>query len=457
MSTLLILLPSRSRLSAGTAAPSTDAADLAYALSADGRTLTRQGHAAVSLLPRAATVVAVIPDDAISWHRIVMPKAPAAKLRAALGGMLEEQLLEDESEVHLALAPDARPGEPTWVAAVHRGWLGGHLARLEQAGIQVDRVLPSCWPGLPGGHFFTTHGGSDDTQVWLSLVDGEGAQCVALAGGLTRALQATWAPRDMPWSATPATVAAAEQWLGRPVAVQVEAERALAAARSSWNLCQFDLAPRRRSARALGSLGRRLLSPAWRPARLGLAALVLVQLVGLNAWAWHLQREVAQRQQAIVEQLRSSHPQVRAVLDAPLQMRRETESLRMAAGVPADDDLEPLLAAAASAWPDGQAPAATLRFEPGRLTLAAAGWAPPQVEQFRQRLQPLGWSVESEAGRLVLSAARAAPPSGLPPAGPPGAGPPVTGPQPGGSPTVAPTRPRTPGAASGTPRPGAPT
>jgi general secretion pathway protein L len=45
----------------------------------------------------------------------------------------------------------------------------------------------------------------------------------------------------------------------------------------------------------------------------------------------------------------------------------------------------------------------TLRFEPGRLTLAAAGWNEQQVAQFRDRLRPGGWSVESADGRITLS------------------------------------------------------
>ena len=44
-----------------------------------------------------------------------------------------------------------------------------------------------------------------------------------------------------------------------------------------------------------------------------------------------------------------THPQVRAVLDAPLQMARENDLLRASAGRPGDTDLEPLLQAAATA------------------------------------------------------------------------------------------------------------
>jgi general secretion pathway protein L len=102
---------------------------------------------------------------------------------------------------------------------------------------------------------------------------------------------------------------------------------------------------------------------------------------------------------------------VRAVLDAPVQMQRETAALRVAAGVPGDDDFEILLAAAAAAWPDGQPSAAQLRFETGRLSLPAAGWPAPQIDSLRQRLGASGWALDQADGRLVI---RRASPSASP-------------------------------------------
>jgi general secretion pathway protein L len=106
--------------------------------------------------------------------------------------------------------------------------------------------------------------------------------------------------------------------------------------------------------------------------------------------------------------LRTTYPQVRAVLDAPVQMQRETDALRAAAGRAGESDLEPLLGAAALAWPAERPAVDSLRYEPGRLTLAAAGWGNQEVEQFRSRLLPAGWQVESTEGRLIVTRARGA-------------------------------------------------
>jgi general secretion pathway protein L len=139
--------------------------------------------------------------------------------------------------------------------------------------------------------------------------------------------------------------------------------------------------------------------------RIGVAALVVTQVIGLNAWAWHLRSTIDGHRAAQVALLQASFPQVRAVLDAPLQMRREVALLRSAAGQPDEADLEPLLLAAAAAWPAGLAAVESVRFEPGRLTLAASGWQTAQIEQFRAQLRPQGFQVEAAEGRLVLSRA----------------------------------------------------
>ena len=421
MALLVILLPSAPSTSPpppAHAEPAADAAPLAWLLSPDGLAIGRLGHSAPALCPKADTVVAVLPAGSVAWHRPLMPRAPANRQRAALGGVLEEQLLADDPNVHLALAPRCTPGAACWVAAVNKPWLQAQLAALAAAGRVVDRLVPALAPLLltdgqaaagpgaaPVGHFFSADEATGPEAPWLALSDADGALCLPLAGGLARRLQAQWSARGASFSATPAAAAAAEHWLGAPVAVRSAAEMALAAARSPWNLLQFDLAPQHRSSLALGKLGRQLLSPAWAQARWGLLALVLLQLVGLNVMAWQQQRALAGKKAGLDALLRSSHPQVRAVLDAPLQMQRETAALRVAAGVPGPDDFEPMLAAAAAAWPDGQPPTAQLRFEPGRLSLAAGGWTAPQIAQLRARLLPTGWALDNAEGRLLMQRA----------------------------------------------------
>jgi len=417
MTVLAIQLPPRERLSAR--ATSTEAAsglrlpaEWTFVFSADGRNVTQTGTAALALLPRADHVVLVLAEADVSWHAINVPKAPPARLRAALLGVMEDALLEDEDALHFALAPDAQAGSKGWVAVTHRPRLLAALAALESAGASVERVVSTSLPGVhegaeaapARGHFFTGSG-ADGGAVWLSLVQPDAALCLRLSGGLAKALQPV--PADaVRWTATPAAAVTAERWLGAPVALLTDAERTLEAVNTGHgklNLRQFDAAARHRGTRVLRELGKRFLSTEWRPVRFGLMTVVAVQLIGLNVFAWKQAEAVQAKRAAMVDLLKAAHPGVRSVLDAPLQMQAETARLRTAAGRPGDNDLEALLGAAAGAWPDGLGPVQMVRFEGGRLTLTAVGWAEPQVAQFRDRLRGVGFAAEMADGRITVS------------------------------------------------------
>ncbi|MBT9486501.1 MAG: general secretion pathway protein GspL [Rubrivivax sp.] len=400
MSVLVVLIPPRPRPKTRDGLPPPAATEWSWLLSTDGQTVAQQGRGAPADWPAADSCVAVLSPTDLAWLPATLPKAPAARLRQALLGVLEDQLLDDETALHFAVAPDAAAGQPTWVAVLHKPWLAEWLQRFEAAGRPIERVLPLGVPGgAPAGHFEPDPQG-DGERLQLSWSDSSGALCLALDGSLARSRTAT---EGAAWTATPSAAAAAEAWLGRPVDVVGEAERALAAARSGWNLMQFDLAPRHRGATALREGWHRFLSPAWRPVHVGLVALLVLNLVGLNAWAWTQQQALSERRQAMVSLLQSTHPQVRAVLDARRQMTRETEQLRAAAGQPGDNDLETLLGVAAAAWPEGEPPVAALQFEPGRLVLGVEGWDDGMVAEFRNQLAPAGWQVTVNGTQLTLS------------------------------------------------------
>ena len=412
MSTLIIQLPARARLQGGAdgvRASAHSGTELAFVLSPDGLLVARHGRAAAALLPKADSVVLVLADTDVSWHRITVPKAPVARQRAAVAGVLEDQLLDDPAAMHLALSPGAVGGQSAWVAAIDKAWFASELRALEKAGVQVERAVPLSWPeDTPLGHFSAAFGADAGAPMQLTWSDANGVAAIGVQGALARQMLPIWAAQPARWSAHPAVAAPAERWLGRGVLVLTDEQRMLQAARSLWNLRQFDLTPRHRGMLALRDGWRRFRSAAWRPVRYGLIAMVALQVLGLNLWAWHQQRQLDGKRDAMTQLLRSTHPQVRAVLDAPVQMQRETDSLRTAAGKRGDNDFETLLGVAAAAWPEGQPPLATLKFDNGRLSFAAGGWAEAQTAQFRAQLAGGGWDLASNNGVLTISRAKAA-------------------------------------------------
>jgi general secretion pathway protein L len=412
MNTLLLFLPPRTRLRApGKAAPAApeplrpDAPrEYDWALTPDGRQISTEGRSVATALPAADSVVAVIAESDVSWRCVELPRA-GRQMRAALAGKLEEQLLDDPDTLHFALEPDAEGGDNAWVAITSRVWLSEHLDHLDAAHVFVDRVAPLAWPDeLPRGHFFETHGvGSEGVALRWSHSDG--VATLPLQGGLGRQFFPPGLVHAAQWTATPGVATAAERWLGTAVGVQTPAQRALAVVDSAWNLRQFDLAPRARGTRALRMFGRALMRKPWQPVRWGLAALVVVQLLGLNLWAWRQNAELKAKRADIAATLTATFPQIRNPLDPPVQMQRNMDLLRASAGSVGDQDLEALLAAAAAAWPADRPPAEALAFEPGRLTVSAQGWAQPQIDNFRTQLLSDGWRLDASEGKLTLSRA----------------------------------------------------
>lgn len=411
MSTLLLFLPPRTRLRAlGKAASEPARAgtphEYDWALTTDDQHVHREGRSAATALPSADTVIAIPAESDVSWRRVELPRT-GRQMRAALAGKLEESLLDDPDTLHFAVEPDAVGGDTAWVAITSKPWLAEHLAQLDAAHVFIERVAPLSWPDeLPRGHFFESNG-ADAGGISLRWGHADGVATLPLQGGLARQFFAPGLVHAAQWTATPGIATSAERWLGTTVTVQTPAQRALGVIGSPWNLRQFDLAPRARGTRALRLLSRNLMRKPWQPVRWGLGALIVVQLLGLNLWAWHQKRELAARRDAVNATLTAAFPQVRAILDAPVQMQKQLDLLRAGAGSVGEQDLEALLGAAATAWPADRPPAEALAFEPGRLTVSAQGWSPAQVDNFRSQLQSEGWQLDASEGKLTLSRASA--------------------------------------------------
>lgn len=415
MSILIIQLPARARLSADAEASEAGAApssavprEYNYVLSVDGLSLSRQGRCTAPMLPKADSVIAVMAATDLSWHRLTLPKAPAARLRAALASMLEDALLDDPEEMHLAVAPMAKVGTPTWVAACDHTWLTSQLMALEKAKIRIERVVPGVSPDEPPSAYFhelNESAGTDSesgAEVLLTWSTADGVATWPMTGSLSRALLPDPLPVQARFFATPPVASPAERWLGRAVTVQSQAEHLMLAARSLWNLLQFELTPRSKGLYAVTDQWRRFMGPQWRPARVGLLALVGAQVLGLNLWAWQQQQLVKTKRASMAQMLKQAHPQVQVVLDAGVQMRRETEALRAQAGQAGDNDLEALMAAVAGAWPAEQ-PTAGLQYDGSSLSvMPPSSWGPAELEQFRAKLSAVGVQVDTADGRLTV-------------------------------------------------------
>jgi general secretion pathway protein L len=397
MSSLIVSLPLEA---------ATGATEWAYALTPDGRALADHGRTLAALLPMprgaGAEIVALVPAQALAWHRVDLPKgmAPGSpRLRAALEGLLEEQLLDDTETVHLALAPDARVGETAWVAACDRQWLRNAMQLLESAGRPATRIVPEF---APEGELALVVMGDADQPVAVASSQ-EGVLVLPLSGATLPLLPAL--PEDTPRWAEPAVAAVAEQLLDAKVVLQQAPQRWLQAARTRWDLAQFDLASSSR-ARAMKKLatgwGEVLHGAPWKPARWAAAVLVAANLLGLNAWAWKERAALDTKREAVRQTLTDTFPQVRVVVDAPVQMEREVATLRQQTGVASTRDLDALLGALASALPAGRTPSG-LEYAGSELRAIGLALSPDEVRSVVTRLKTVGYTAAARGDVLVVT------------------------------------------------------
>jgi general secretion pathway protein L len=338
----------------------------------------------------------------MSWRRIELPKGTSTgspRLRAVLEGLLEDQLLDEPDTLHFAVQPQVKPSEPRWVAVCDRGWLRNAVQVLEAAERPAARIVPEFAPtGAP-----TLYALGNPQDASLILVGSDGVMSLPLSSQALALLPSL--PEDTPCVAEPAVAELAEQVLHRPPVLQQAPQRWLQAAQSDWDLAQFEFSSSGR-ARALKKLGTAwadvLAAPQWRAARLGVLLLVAVNLVGLNAWAWRERSALEEKRETIRRTLTQTFPQVKVVVDAPVQMEKEFASLRQATGTTSGRDLETMLGALSAASPPGRA-VSGVEYSPGESRVKGLAFTPDEVRAVVAALKSQGFAATMQGDALVIT------------------------------------------------------
>lgn len=374
------------------------------------------GVAALSELPKADATILVVPARALSWHQVDLPKVPKARLRAALDGLLEERLLDDTNAMALALSPEAQTGKAAtgaWVAACDKAWLTTAVQAFDAAGCRITQVVPEFWPREEAQIVVS----GTPEEAWITRADAQGVMTIPLrAGDTSGVLGALLAgfPPETPILAEPAVVALAESSLLHKVALRQHSQGLLQSATSLWELTQFEQSLSGDS-QGMKSLIRHWqnfwLSPAWRPARWGLAAVLLANIVGLNVWAWQQQASLNAKRTQINNLLTQSFPNVKVVVDAPQQMSRELIALRQSTGANTAHNFESML----SAFSSTDLPVAGVFIAPTAIEYIANGvnlkgvkLAGNELTAAQAKLKTLGYTL-TQAGDTTSMKVQVAP------------------------------------------------
>lgn len=368
--------------------------------SADDATV-EHGSALLALLPHSDEVVAVVPARMLSWHQMVLPRVNRARLRQALEGLLEERLLDDPRSLHFALAPGAAAGDKVWVVACNRAWLRDTLQAFESQGRRVSRVVPAYVP-LPAGSDAILNAVGTLDNAWLVRCADDGVQTLPLGPATQVVLNLGGAA--VLTTAEPAVAELAEQMLGGPVRVQRMAQGLVDAAKSGWDMAQFELTSTtgtRAARRAQLVWAQWSTSAGWRPARWGLAALLLAHLLGLNVWAWKERSALQSKRTEVRSLLTQTFPKIVFVVNASVQMEREVEALRLAAGALSRRDFEPMLAAVAENIPMTRT-ATYVGFSNHELTLKGLQLTAPEAGTLTRELMAAGYNSRVDSDAWVI-------------------------------------------------------
>ena len=359
MSTLIVLLPPRDP---AVRSEEWHLPELPFLL-LDKRNVTqRAGRAALGLLPRASATVLIVAARDLLLTAALMPPLKGPRLRQALPNVVEDQLIQDPQTCHIAVDPVALASGRRVLAVIDRGWFRFVLEAFANAGhrnvkaVPAMRCLPlhesdadtpnpfvagvlgeviATAPALLGGEALTP-AMSAAPRVEIAIARGEHAALgeglaipadavtstlTALAGAQPMTL---YALRDVPGAeprlasiSTRAVIPGAE-----PLTFETLARNALA---NRFDLCQFEFAAQ--PWRLDRATMRRLKVPVAL-----LAGALVVSMIGINIQWIQLARQRDAINAQMTELLLNTFPKTTVVLDAPDQMSRQLDRLRLASG-----------------------------------------------------------------------------------------------------------------------------
>ena len=399
MSTLIVLLPPRDP---AVPSQEWQLPELPFVLLDKTGHTQRAGRSALALLPRASVAVLMVAARDLLLMPATLPPLRGPKLRQALPNIVEDQLIQDPQTCHIAVDPQALGDGRQLLAIVDRGWFRFICEAFTAAGHRSLRAVPvtHCLPQAPVIETPASVGETADARepvlagaaggvnalpdaasaaaseappvvpmvaavlgavvqtapalllegavesgvprVELAIargVQGEGlaapanavnATLAALAGAAPVSLyMLTEVPGNEPGSsATSPARLAAHVHGASPLPFEQLARRAL---ECRFDLCQFEFASQP------WRLDRATLRRLRLPILLAVAALV-VAVIGANVQWLMLSRQRDAINTQMTELLLNTFPKTTVVLDAPDQMARQVQQLRVAAGELSPED-----------------------------------------------------------------------------------------------------------------------
>lgn len=355
MSTLYIRLPSKA---AADSVPHWIALPCAFAV-ANGDAVEREGMASIADLAdsvaRAQRVVLLAAASDVTLLRVQVPPMSAARMKAALPNLVEDQLMSDPDEC-VVVAGAAADGLRT-VAVMQRGWFDILVKTFAAYGARRIAAVPAqlCLPHQSGSvsAAVAETEGELDLTVRLSEHQGIGLPILpdspdTAAQEALRTLAAIVPDAPIHLYVPQEAVRAFQDAAGTVFALD---QRATVHADNWPRWIQGAATAGLDLAAASGAAGGQGIDwKRWRwPAALA-AAVLLVNIVGLNIEWWRLKREADTLRATMNQTYRAAFPKETLIVDPVAQMRQKIVAARQASGQPAPDDFLSLAARFGEAW-----------------------------------------------------------------------------------------------------------
>ncbi|KXS32798.1 MAG: General secretion pathway protein GspL [Candidatus Gallionella acididurans] len=369
MSTLYIRLPSKAAADSASHWP---ALPCMFALVSNGNlshdnAIERQGTAPLSDLSdtvaKAQRVVVMLAGSDVTVLRMQIPPLSAAKLKAALPNLVEDQLIADPDDC-VVVAGGMADGLRT-IAVVQRTWIELLTRALRAFGARHITVLPAqlclpCQADQPGSVIAAINDRNDgdrnagiDMTLRLSEQEGIGLAIThekddSAAAVAIRTLCAV-VPENPVILYVPQSMVRAYQEV---VNDAVSLNKRISVFADNWsrwitgaNLMKLDL--------AAGLVDGAGTGMDWRPWRWPLAlagAILIINLLALNIDWWHMKNESSSLRAAMLQIYKSAYPKESVIIDPVAQMHQKIAAAKHDAGLAAPDDFTAITAALGEAW-----------------------------------------------------------------------------------------------------------
>lgn len=339
-----------------------------FALVSSGGLIERNDVAPISdlaeLARKAQRTVAILAASDVTLLRVKLPPIPAARLKAALPNLVEDQLMSDPAEC--VVVGGDKADDLLTVAVVNRNWLEVIDRTLVALGARKVTAVPAqlCLPLPPDGvaAAVTEYGMEVEVAVRLDRQHGLGLPVFAELPEMAPAevLQALAAVVP----GAPVTLHVPQAQLPRyedTLRVVPELQERIRLVPDTWS--DWIEGADRGTINLLSGLGASSGPKMnWRPWRWPLAlaaAVLLVNIVALNVDWLRMRREADALQASMLQSYKSAFPKETVIIDPLAQMRQKIAAAQRGSGQVAPDDFIALTSAFSEAWSGaGQTPQA---------------------------------------------------------------------------------------------------